>query len=274
MADEKILIIDDSRLYREVLKATLSKAGYRVDIAVNGAEGIETARTGLPDLIITDMDMPVTSGEEVCRALKADADTQMIPIIMFTGSEDTNMIEQLDAGADDYLPKSQNFRELRAKIKAFLRIKRLQDQVMVQNEKLKHEIEINERDLQMARDVQLGLISHEGGRKGQLKVAFRYIPTQWVGGDLFDVVEGADGRTSFFISDVSGHGVGPAFATAMIKTSVLAYSGEAQSVGDLAMRINGAISDLLVDGMFVTAFFGRLDADGGRMEYVNAGHLP
>ena len=73
MASEKVLIIDDSRLYREVLKRTLVDAGYEVSTAEDGQKGVEAARERGPDLIITDMDMPIMSGEDVCRSLKADS---------------------------------------------------------------------------------------------------------------------------------------------------------------------------------------------------------
>ena len=273
MAGDKILIIEDSHLHRQVLKAKLTQAGYEVETAPDGKDGVALAHECSPDLVITDMDMPVMTGQEVCRQLKAESSTQMVPIIMFTGNATLDKVEQLDAGADDYLPKSNDLRELLAKVRVFLRIKHLQDQLRDQNEKLKYENEMNERELQMAREVQLALLPHEGGRKGRLNVAFRYFPMLWVGGDLFDVVESADGSTAFFISDVSGHGVSAAFVTAMIKTSVLAYSGGNLSVSDLVERVNGAIANLVTGDRFVTAFFGILDADATRIDYVNAGHL-
>jgi len=273
MAGDKILIIEDSHLHRQVLRAKLTQAGYEVETAPDGKDGVALAHECSPDLVITDMDMPVMTGQEVCRRLKAESSTQMVPIIMFTGNATLDKVEQLDAGADDYLPKSNDLRELLAKVRVFLRIKHLQDQLRDQNEKLKYENEMNERELQMAREVQLGLLPHEGGRRGRLNVAFRYFPMLWVGGDLFDVVESADGSTAFFISDVSGHGVSAAFVTAMIKTSVLAYSGGNLSVSDLVERVNGAIANLVTGDRFVTAFFGILDADATRIDYVNAGHL-
>lgn len=273
MAGDRILIIEDSRLHRQVLKTKLLQAGYQVETAPNGEDGVALAHRSPPDLVITDMDMPGISGQDVCRRLKAEASTQVVPVIMFTGSLTADKVEQLDAGADDYLPKSNDLRELMAKVRVFLRIKHLQDQLQEQNEKLKYENEMNERELQMAREVQLGLLPREGGRRGRLDVAFRYFPMLWVGGDLFDVVEAADGSTAFFISDVSGHGVGAAFVTAMIKTSVLAYSGGTLSVGDLVSRVNAAIANLVTGDRFVTAFFGILAADATRIEYVNAGHL-
>jgi len=177
MADDRILIIEDSRLHRQVLKAKLSNAGYEVQTAPDGEQGIAQARELSPDLVITDMDMPGLSGQDVCKSLKADAATQMVPIIMFTGNVTLDKVEQLDAGADDYLPKSNDLRELLAKARVFLRIKHLQDQLRVQNEQLQRENEMNEKELEMAREVQSGLIPQEGGRRGRLDVAFRYLPT-------------------------------------------------------------------------------------------------
>ena len=273
MDGDKILVVEDSRLHREVLRAKLTAAGYEVETAPDGKQGVAQACERPPDLVITDMDMPIMTGQEVCKHLKAESSTQMVPIIMFTGNVTLDKVEQLDAGADDYLPKSDDLRELFAKVRVFLRIKHLQDQLHEQNEKLQHENEKNERELQMAREVQLRLLPQEGGRRGCLDVVFRYIPLGMVGGDLFDVVENADGTTTFFISDVSGHGVGAAFVTAMIKTSILAYSSQSSSIADLVRRVNDAIDSLVLDDMFVTAFFGILDADAKKIEYVNAGHL-
>jgi len=274
MKSKRILIVEDSRLHREVLRTRLTAAGYQVQTAPDGLKGIEAALKSPPDLVITDMEMPGVSGQELCRRLKAEAATRMVPIIMFTGQQKLDKVEQLDAGADDYLPKSNDLRELMAKVRVFLRIKSLQDQLQEQNEKLRYEIEQNERELRMAREVQLGLLPREGGRRGRLSVAFRYFPMFYVGGDLFDVVEGSDGTTAFFISDVSGHGVSAALVTAMIKTSVLAHTGTNPSVRELVERVNRAIANLIGDDRFVTAFFGILDSAARKIEYVNAGHLP
>jgi sigma-B regulation protein RsbU (phosphoserine phosphatase) len=164
--------------------------------------------------------------------------------------------------------------ELLAKVRVFLRIKHLQDQLREQNEKLRYENEMNELELCMAREVQLGLLPREGGRRGRLNVAFRYLPMRFVGGDLFDAVVAPDGKTSFYISDVSGHGVSAALITAMVKTSVLAQAHHLRSVAELVNAVNLAVFRLAGEGRFVTAFFGILDAQGGALQYVNAGHPP
>jgi sigma-B regulation protein RsbU (phosphoserine phosphatase) len=198
----------------------------------------------------------------------------MIPIIMLTASKTTDKITQLDAGADDYIPKSEDLAELLAKVRVFLRIKHLQDQLREQNEKLRYENEMNEMELSMAREVQLGLLPREGGRRGRLHVAFRYLPMRFVGGDLFDVLVGPEGQTAFFVSDVSGHGVSAALITAMVKTSILGQAQHLGSIADLVNRVNQVVCGLAGADRFVTAFFGLLDAQGGQLHYINAGHPP
>jgi len=86
MAGDRILIIEDSHLHRQVLRAKLTQAGYEVETAPDGKDGVALAHECSPDLVITDMDMPVMTGQEVCRRLKAESSTQMVPIIMFTGN--------------------------------------------------------------------------------------------------------------------------------------------------------------------------------------------
>lgn len=101
-----ILIVDDDAMNREVMEAFLSLENYAVQLARNGAEGLASAHTHLPDLIILDVKMPDMDGYSVCIQLKADARTQHIPVIIATGydgAEDRARGEA--AGADFFLPR-------------------------------------------------------------------------------------------------------------------------------------------------------------------------
>jgi serine phosphatase RsbU (regulator of sigma subunit) len=97
---------------------------------------------------------------------------------------------------------------------------------------------------------------------------------RFVGGDLFDVLVGPEGQTAFFVSDVSGHGVSAALITAMVKTSILGQAQHLGSIADLVNRVNQVVCGLAGADRFVTAFFGLLDAQGGQLHYINAGHPP
>jgi len=115
----KILIIDDDEELNQLLKAYLEKAGYQVISSLSPVVGIEMALKQKPDLIILDVMMPEMDGFEVCRAIRQQSD---VPIIMLTArGEVTDRVVGLELGADDYMPKPFEPRELDARIKTILR---------------------------------------------------------------------------------------------------------------------------------------------------------
>ena len=124
----KVLIIDDDPDALEVAKARLSKEGLDIVCAEGGVAGLKAARIEGPDLILLDLDMPDISGFEVCRNLKADAELCMIPVLFLSGSTTPeDKIFGQDLGADDYVTKPFDAFELRARVRAALRTKHLQD---------------------------------------------------------------------------------------------------------------------------------------------------
>jgi two-component system alkaline phosphatase synthesis response regulator PhoP len=119
MAKETILVVDDERNIVELAKMYLEQAGYRVDSASDGQEALTRARHRHPALVVLDLMLPGIDGWEVCRRLRAEAD---VPIIMLTArSDDVDRIVGLELGADDYVTKPFNPRELVARVRAVLR---------------------------------------------------------------------------------------------------------------------------------------------------------
>jgi diguanylate cyclase (GGDEF)-like protein len=124
----KILIIDDSADALVVAKARLAKECLDILCAEGGIAGLEVARRENPDLILLDVDMPDMSGFDVCRALKADPELCMIPVLFLSGSGTAeDKVKGLDLGAVDYVTKPFDTFELRARVRAALRTKHLQD---------------------------------------------------------------------------------------------------------------------------------------------------
>jgi two-component system, cell cycle response regulator len=124
----KLLIIDDSPDALEVVKMRLAKESLDILCADGGIAGLEAAHREKPDLILLDLDMPDMSGFEVCRALKADVDLCMIPVLFLTGSTTAeDKVHGLDLGAVDYVAKPFDAFELCARVRAALRTKHLQD---------------------------------------------------------------------------------------------------------------------------------------------------
>lgn len=119
MAKETILVVDDERNIVELAQMYLEQAGYRVDSASDGQEALTRARHRRPALVILDLMLPGIDGWEVCRRLRVEAD---VPIIMLTArSDDVDRIVGLELGADDYVTKPFNPRELVARVRAVLR---------------------------------------------------------------------------------------------------------------------------------------------------------
>jgi len=115
----KILIVDDEKNIVELVKLYLTAEGYQVESAVTGKEGLAKWAHEKPDLVILDLMLPDIDGYEICRQVRAKS---MVPILMLTArKEDVDKIVGLEMGADDYMTKPFNPRELTARIKAILR---------------------------------------------------------------------------------------------------------------------------------------------------------
>lgn len=121
MQKKHILLVDDEVDFAETLSLRLGLRGYEVNVVHSGAEALEKAKEK-PDLILLDVMMPVMDGYEVCRRLRQDKQTKLIPIIMLTAKTmPQDRVEGLQIGADDYIVKSFDAEELFARIEALLR---------------------------------------------------------------------------------------------------------------------------------------------------------
>lgn len=122
MSAPHILVIEDEDALVTLLKYNLEAEGFAVSTAMDGDEGLATARDLSPDLILLDWMMPGLSGIEVCRTLRADKAHASVPIIMLTArGEEADRVRGLETGADDYLVKPFSPRELVARVHAVLR---------------------------------------------------------------------------------------------------------------------------------------------------------
>jgi two-component system cell cycle response regulator len=122
-AKYKILVVDDSAIYRKLIEQVLSGNGYSLSFARSGGEALQSYRENSPSIVITDWLMPDLSGLELCRLIRADqADGYAYIIVMTSNTEKNEIVEGLDAGADDYVVKPFNPREMLARIRAGCRI--------------------------------------------------------------------------------------------------------------------------------------------------------
>jgi two-component system response regulator MprA len=116
----RLLVVDDDRGLRDVLRRALTLAGYEVVLSETGAEALGTVASSVPDAVVLDVGLPDIDGLEVCRALRHDGNR--VPVLMLTARDAiSDRIDGLDAGADDYLVKPFDIDELKARIRALLR---------------------------------------------------------------------------------------------------------------------------------------------------------
>lgn len=122
MPRERILVVDDDEDIRDVLKLTLEEENYEVLEAKDGKEALEVIKKLTPHIVILDYKMPKKNGAEVCEVLRKDIALRHLPIIMLTGKSETqDKVEGLEAGADDYIIKPFEPKELLARIRMVLK---------------------------------------------------------------------------------------------------------------------------------------------------------
>ena len=122
MSRLKVLIIEDERTISDVLTYNLNEFGFEVQAATNGMEGIDRAKRFMPDVVLLDVMLPGMDGIEVCRQLRASAETKFAKIIMLTAkSEEADQLIGFNVGADDYVTKPFSVRVLIERIKSIIR---------------------------------------------------------------------------------------------------------------------------------------------------------
>lgn len=122
VAGEKVLLVDDTRLNRELAKDILDADGYKVIEAVNGKEAIDNARQNKPDIILLDIELPDISGWEVIKIIKEDLQNQHIPIVALTAlSQSDEQKDFLAAGFAGYIPKPFDIKSFTQMVAKFLK---------------------------------------------------------------------------------------------------------------------------------------------------------
>jgi DNA-binding response OmpR family regulator len=118
-ATGRVLVVEDDAEIADVLRRSLRQEGYEVKTSADGVEALDVATGFVPDLVVLDLGLPRLDGVEVCRRLRAEGD---VPILMLTARAETeDRVSGLDSGADDYLVKPFERKELLARIRALLR---------------------------------------------------------------------------------------------------------------------------------------------------------
>lgn len=214
----KILIVDDKKLNRKMLENYLTASGYTELLqAASGQEAMELVNREKPDLVLLDIVMPGMDGFEVCRLLKSQEETRIIPVIMVTALDDrASKLKCLEMGADDFLNKPVDSMELVARVKSLLRVKDYFQQLRELNEKLLE-------NMKTAQRIQRALLPRVFPSKPGIRFDAHYQPAELLGGDYYNIFPVDDDHICFYVADVTGHQLDAAMLTVFIKETIDGY---------------------------------------------------
>jgi class 3 adenylate cyclase/CheY-like chemotaxis protein len=237
-----ILVVDDLPQNVRLLEAVLAPRGYAIATATSGREALERVASGPIDLVLLDIVMPEMDGYEVCRALRADASTRFLPVVMITASGEQEKVAAIEAGADDFISKPFDQAELLARVGSLLRIKHYHDTIEAQaaelaawNQQLEQRVQDQVQELE---------------RMGRLR---RFLSPQ-----LAELVV-SSGDESFLTShrreiavvfcDLRGF---TAFAETVEPEDLMLVLGQYHTgLGDLVHRFDGTLERFIGDGLMV-----------------------
>lgn len=262
-----ILAVDDIEDNVFLLKIILESLGHHVIPAYSGKEALATVDKEPVDLILLDIMMPVMSGLEVAKRLKKNKKTRHIPIIMLTAkkSDVNDVVEGLNAGAEEYLVKPFKEPELVARVSSMLRMKSLYDQVAQAKATM-------EEELLLAQVMQASLLPAKFPYQDKVTFTSRYEAAAAVGGDFFDALDFGDGKVGMVVADVAGHGPSAALIVAMIKVMFFSSLHDEPSPAAITNKLNAQLLDLIPPDKFVTLFLGIYDTREKTLRYIRAGH--
>ncbi|MBF0277770.1 MAG: fused response regulator/phosphatase [SAR324 cluster bacterium] len=270
----KILVVEDSLTQAFAMQRTLKSYGWEVILAKNGQEGLDLAREQQPDIILSDLLMPVMDGFEFCEAIKTGP-LKTIPFILLSAKgelEDT--VRGLEVGADDYLSKPAQETELIARIRSAWRIKEYQDEQQAIKEELEQAYQEKLKELEQAKVTQSSILPQKFPQLPGIQISSRYLPMDQIGGDFYDVVQPNAESVGFLVADVTGHGISAALISFMA-SSLFKISYDKQSLPSIALQsINDFLHGKIEDGKFVTAWYGIYHTQTRELSFASAAHPP
>lgn len=271
-AASTILIVDDAKLNRELLRLHLSKHGYRFLSAVDGREAMEVlAQHPEVDLILLDLMMPGMNGFEFLDWRSGQAEAQAIPVIVNSSLDDFDSIARaLNMDTYDYFTKPLSRHDLEVvlplKMHNAVNTRRLMAETRRQNELMLRELEMAARYQQFLLPRQVDVRS--------AKVAYLFQPCRGVGGDYFDFLELPGGQEAFVMADVAGHGVASAMTASIVKALWPGLLAKSASPAQAFHQLNADLLRLTQEDVFVTAFGAVYDPARRALTWSLAGHPP
>lgn len=220
----RILIVDDDSDIRNLLQKLVTKWGYEVVLACDGAEAWTRLQQEAINFVITDWVMPGMDGLTLCKKIRAWKALGYIYIIFLTVKSAKNeLIEGLEAGADDFVVKPVDPRELRVRIRVGQRILQLEQSLEEKNKTLSTAYGRIQNDLQYASKIQKNLLPDSSFTLSGICFESFLLPCSYVAGDTYNFFQLDENHIGFYLLDVAGHGVAAALLSVMLSKMLLPY---------------------------------------------------
>lgn len=272
----QILVIDDDPTIRMTLQRFLKSQGYGVIVAKDGEEGLAKAREIHPSLIICDWMMPIIDGLEVCRQIKSNPELANIYLILLTAKDqEGDLVSGLEMGADDFLGKPPRINELRARVRAGLRLYQATEEIQSQKRLI-------EQELAQASQYVRSLLPEP--LEGDICIQSTFLPSTQLGGDSFDYFWLDSNHLALYLLDVSGHGVGSALLSVsvlnLMRTRSLRRSRTSQDTtnfykpSEVLRDLNNTFQMSVHNEMYFTIWYGVYDKRTHTLVYASGGHPP
>ncbi len=266
----QILIIDDDPAIQILLKRTLARQGYEIILANDGEEGLAKARQLRPALVICDWVMPRMNGLEVCRQVKAMPELSTTFFILLTSQRSIeDRVKGLDAGSDDFLCKPIEMSELKARVRAGLRLHQLSRDLQQQKQLL-------EAELKEAAEYVCSILP-EPLTEPRITIDARFIPSRKLGGDSFDYYWLDSDHLTVYLLDVSGHGLRAALPSLSV-INLLRSRGLNQvnyyQPSEVLRGLNKTFQMTQRNDKYFTIWYGVYNARKRQLVYASAGHPP
>lgn len=265
----KILIADDTPANVKIIEKFIQPRGYETIIAENGAEAVEKFKEHKPDIVLMDIMMPVKDGYEAAKEIKELSGPNWVPLIFLSAkSSIEEQIEGISIGGDDYLTKPVDLRMLESKLRAMLRIVKMQQELNKTSHELQNYYNKAEEEMELAKQLMDNLTSQLKMKRPDF-IKVHNTPADKLSGDVIVTSCDGDGRCYILLADATGHGLSAAISQIPV-TQVFNHMVEkAYSVKAIARRINSALNELLPPDRFVAATIACIDFNSQFIELWN-----
>ena len=288
-----ILLVDDDPIARAIHSMLLRSFGHEVLEAADGELAWRLVEEKNISFVVSDWIMPNLAGVDLCRRIRAAEFDRYIYVILCTSKgAKSDLVEGMDAGADDFVVKPISAEELRVKVRAGERVLTLQQglatknrELAAANARLQSAHKLIEDDLKAAAWIQEQLLPSPALHALGVKCEWRFRPSSYIAGDIFNFFALDEKQVGFYLLDVSGHGVPAAMLSvtlSMVLTPDATHGSplksydhstgalKVSSPGDAIRELNRRFQSR--DDRYFTMLYGILDTESGSLRLAQAGH--